>query len=218
MEANKTNVLLSSAYLGPVQYFTKLVSYPQIFIEDCESYLKQSYRNRTIILSANGPLQLTIPVADGPGAKGPVRDLKISYDVNWQQIHWRGIWSAYNNSPFFEYYADELAPFFHEKRWKFLIDFNLEIQATILEAIHARVHLSKTVQYYPEGDIPESTDDFRYAIHPKAQKQKEDPHFNPVAYVQVFHAKWGFVPNLGIVDLLFNEGPGTLAYLKSCLR
>lgn len=218
MDCNKLNVLLSTAYLAPVQYFTKLVSYPNIFIEYCESYLKQSYRNRTIILSANGPLHLTIPVADGPRARGPVRDLRISQDVNWQQIHWRGIWSSYNNSPFFEYYADELAPFFHEKKWQFLIDFNQELQTTILKAMNADVTLLKTTEYFRAGEVPGATDDFRYTIHPKPQKQTGDPHFYQEAYVQVFDDKWGFVPNLSIVDLLFNEGPGTLAHLRSCLR
>jgi len=218
MDKQKTAVLLSSAYLAPVQYFTKMVGYQHIYIEHCESYLKQSYRNRTVILAANGPLQLSVPVADGPRAKGPIRDLKLSYDQPWQQMHWRGISSAYNSSPFFEYYADDLAPFFGGKKWKYLIDFNLEIQNTILKAINLDIELKYTVEYSPQGDAPETTADFRYTIHPKPKKQETDPDFFPMPYTQVFHEKWGFVPNLCILDLLFNEGPETINYLRLCIR
>ena len=218
MNIQKTAVLLSSAYLAPIQYYTKLIGYQYIYIENCESYLKQSYRNRTIILSANGPLQLSLPVVDGPRAKGPIRDLRISYDQPWQQMHWRGISSAYNNSPFFEYYADDLSPFFHEKKWKYLIDFNSEIQNAVLNAINLELDIKATVDYFPQGEVPETIDDFRYSIHPKPQKQDIDQRFFPTAYTQVFHEKWGFVPNLSILDLLFNEGPETFNHLQNCVR
>ena len=109
MGDKSAGVLLSSAYLAPIQYFTKMVSYESVLIDQCESYIKQSFRNRAVILTSNGPVHLSIPVVDGPRAKGLIRDIKLSYDHQWQQIHWRGITSAYNNSPFFEYYADELA-------------------------------------------------------------------------------------------------------------
>ena len=216
MENQKTEVLLSSAYLAPIQYYTKLISYPVVYIEYCESYLKQSYRNRTVIVTANGPLQLSLPVSDGPGAKGPIRDIKLSYDQLWQQMHWRGISSAYNNSPFFEYYADDLAPFFHEKKWKYLFDFNTEIQTAIIKAINLKVTIKYTADYIPWGEVPESTADFRYIIHPK--QQNPDQSFYPTLYTQVFHEKWGFVPNLSIIDLLFNEGPQTINHLRSCIR
>lgn len=218
MEDQKTDVLLSSAYLAPLQYYTKLINYQQVHIEYCESYLKQSYRNRTVILTANGSLHLTLPIVDGPRAKGPIRDLKLSYDQLWQQTHWRGISSAYNNSPFFEYYADDLAPFFHEKKWKYLIDFNFEIQNTVLKAINLNLAMKYTVEYYQQGEVPETTDDFRYTIHPKPQKQDPDRHFFPTPYTQVFHEKWGFVPNLSILDLLFSEGPETINHLRTCIR
>lgn len=218
MNNQKIEVLLSSAYLAPIQYFTKLVSYQQIYIEYCESYLKQSYRNRAVILAANGSLHLTLPIVDGPRAKGPIRDLKLSYDQLWQQIHWRGISSAYNNSPFFEYYADDLAPFFLGKKWKFLIDFNAEIQNAVFKAINLNPNLKNTKEYYPQGKVSETIDDFRYSIHPKQQRHEPDPHFFPIPYTQVFNEKWGFVSNLSILDLLFNEGPQTVNFLRSCVR
>jgi hypothetical protein len=218
MDNQKTEVLLSPAYLAPVQYYTKLISYQDVFLERCESYLKQTYRNRTVILTANGPLQLSLPVVDGPRAKGPIRDLQLSYDSQWRQVHWRGISSAYNNSPFFEYYADDLTPFFHEKKWKYLIDFNFEIQNTVLKAINLDLAIKYTAEYISQGEVPETTDDFRYSIHPKPQKQSVDQGFLPIPYTQVFHERWGFVPNLSILDLLFNEGPGTINHLRSCIR
>lgn len=218
MDNQKTDVLLSCAYLAPIQYYTKLISYRQVYIEYCESYLKQSYRNRMVILTANGPLQLSIPAADGPRAKGPIRDLKLSYDQPWQLMHWRGISSAYNSSPFFEYYADDLAPYFHEKKWKYLFDFNLNIQDAVFKAINLKIALKYTEEYCPQGEVPDTTDDFRYTIHPKPQKREPDQHFDPIPYTQVFNEKWGFVPNLSILDLLFSEGPETIHQLRSFVR
>ncbi len=218
IENRKTAVLLSCAYLAPIQYFTKLVGYSEVQVETCESYLKQTYRNRTIILTANSPIQLSLPVVDGPRAKGPIRDIKLSYDHQWQQIHWRGISSAYNNSPFFEYYADDLAPYYHEKRWKYLFDFNMEIQRILFECLDIKKDLKFTEEYLPVGKVPETIDDLRYQIHPKTVKQSVDPHFIPTPYTQVFQEKFGFVPNLSILDLLFNEGPETVGNLRLCIR
>lgn len=212
----KTQVLLSSAYLAPVQYYSKLIFYNQIFIERFETYHKQSYRNRCIILAANGPLVLSIPVLGGPGAKDPMHSLQLSYDHNWQHLHWNSIVSAYKNSPFFDYYADDLAPFYHAKKWKYLIDFNTEIQNVLLKAINLTPSIEYTYSYLKAQEVPEGVEDYRYSIHPKSQKQLLDERFVAVPYTQVFSDKFPFYPNLSILDLLMNEGPETLSILKAC--
>src|SRR5665647_812046 len=124
MEKSNKSVLLSSTYLGPVQYFTKLIQYDEVWIELSEHFLKQSYRNRCTILTANGPQSLSVPVTEGSNSKKEISDVLISFDHPWQKLHWKALLSAYNNAPFFEYYADSIAPFYHERKWKFLTDFN----------------------------------------------------------------------------------------------
>ena len=104
MEQSNNRVILSSAYLAPVQYFTKLIQYDEVWIELSEHFLKQSYRNRCTILTANGPQNLSIPVAEGSNSKRIIRDVAISYDHSWQKLHWKALLSAYNNAPFFSIY------------------------------------------------------------------------------------------------------------------
>ena len=207
MEQSNNRVILSSAYLAPVQYFTKFIQYDEVWIELSEHFLKQSYRNRCTILTANGPQHLSIPVAEGSNSKRIIREVAISYDHPWQKLHWKALLSAYNNAPFFEYYADAIAPFFNEKKWKFLTDFNQEIQSVIIGELNLKVQLKVTESFWSTTALSPGTDDFRYTIHPKANKQLVDKAFTPKIYMQVFQEKFGFNPNLSIIDLLFNEGP-----------
>ena len=217
MEMSNGKVLLSSAYLGPIQYYSKLLQYRDIGMELNEHYLKQSYRNRCRILTSNGVQSLSIPVAEGSNSKKKTSEVVISYDHPWQKLHWRAILSAYNNAPFFEYYADSLAPFYHEKNWKFLIDFNIEIQRVVLNELNLKCDFQVTETFIPPSGI-QAADDFRYIIDPKSIRQKADTHFSPIVYMQVFQEKFGFTPNLSIVDLLFNEGPMAVDVLRKCLK
>jgi hypothetical protein len=218
MEDGINRVILSSAFLAPVQYFTKLITYDEVWIELREHFLKQSYRNRCIILTANGIQNLSVPVAEGSNSKRMICDVAISYDHPWQKLHWKAIISAYNNAPFFEYYCDCLAPFYHEKRWKFLTDFNLEIQSVVLDELKLTSNIKLTDDFIGLGNFPQGTDDFRYSIHPKSSRQEIDINFKPLAYMQVFQEKFGFTPNLSIIDLLFNEGPMALQVLKDSVQ
>jgi hypothetical protein len=207
MELSKQSVLLSSAYLAPIQYYTKLVAYEEVWIELSEHFLKQSYRNRCAILSANGTQNLTVPVTEGSNSKRIIRDVAISWDHPWQKLHWKALVSAYNNAPFFEYYADSLAPFYHEKKWIFLIDFNLGIQSVVFKELNLKLKINYTKEYCPTEKLPGNMADFRNTIDPKPGRKCIDDCFIPSTYMQVFQEKFGFTENLSILDLLFNEGP-----------
>lgn len=209
-----TGILLSTAYFAPVRYFSKLISYPEIYIEQHENFVKQTYRNRTVILGANGPIPLIVPVEKGRDRKVTIKDLRIAYDEEWQRNHWRTIFSAYNSSPFFEYYADDIETFFRKKP-VFLFDFNQQITETILELIEAEVNIKLTDDF---EQIPENCLNFREQISPKLHLINPDPHFEVQPYTQVFSEKFGFVPDLSILDLLFNEGPSAHALLEECFR
>src|SRR6056297_3506855 len=198
----KTLALLSTAYLGPVQYYTKLINFEQVLIESDENFQKQSYRNRCIILAANGTLPLTIPVTkDRPKVK--TKEIEIDNTLDWQKQHWTSIESAYSSSPFFEFFMDDFQVFY-EKKYQFLLDFNIEIQQFVLSQLGIGSELKLTTSY--TENVPGYISDLRETIHPKKRMQKRDQDFNPHFYYQVFGDKFGFISNLSIIDLLFNEG------------
>lgn len=207
------SVLLSTAYCPPVQYVSKLIRYDQVFIEQFEHFTKQTYRNRCVILAANGPSPLVVPVVKGRGKKTTIRDIQISYDTAWQRNHWRTLFSAYNSSPFFEYYQDDIRPYFERKK-KYLFDLNTELLETLCEliGIENNTQLTSEFEYVPEKKL-----NFRESLSPKKQKAIPDPHFHPREYTQVFHEKFGFTPNLSILDLLFNTGPESVRILKQSI-
>lgn len=203
-------ILLSTAYFAPVRYYSKLAAYADVFIEQYENFIKQTYRNRTVILGANGTVSLIIPVEKGRAQKIKITDLRIAYDEDWQRNHWRTIFSAYSSSPFFEYYADDIEPFFR-KKFEFLFDFNLQITETLVELLELRTNLRLTTDFEL---IPENYLNFREQISPKIHLIAADQHFCAQPYTQVFSEKFGFVPDLSILDLLFNEGPSAYSYLS----
>ncbi len=202
-------VYLSTAYLAPVEYYAKLYQFKTARVERMENYLKQSYRNRCIIAAANGPMSLTVPVEKGEAIKCLTKDIRISDHGNWRHLHWNTLVSAYNMSPFFPYYADDFAPFY-EKHFEFLYDFNEALRQLICRLIDLDVEVEGTSDYLFEVD-----NDYREGIRPR--HPAPDPEFQAVPYYQVFKEKFGFIPNLSIVDLLFNMGPESLIVLKNCI-
>lgn len=203
------SVLLSSSYFGPIQWYQKLHRMPCI-IEQHDHFVKQTYRNRCVIATANGTQTLTVPIERYDGTKCPMRDIRISDHGNWRHLHWNALVSAYGETPFFEFYADDLRPFF-EKQHTFLFDLNLDIMHTMCQLLDVRPQVTLSEQYIVLPSEDDAVVDFREAIRPK--HPLPDADFNPTPYYQVRAQRHGFLPNLSILDLLFNEGPEGIFYL-----
>ncbi len=190
-------VLLSSAYLPPVSFFSAMAGASDVIIEQYDSYCKQTYRNRCLIAGANGIQTLTIPIIRPSSPGQPMKDVRISDHGEWRHQHWNALESAYMNTPYYMYYQDDFRPFY-EKKWEFLLDFNMELTQVILKLAHMSVQLSLTDSYY---NNPDDITDLRILVNTMEQSSNAKP------YWQVFQQKHGFLPNLSAVDLLFNMGP-----------
>lgn len=209
------SIYLSSAYLAPIQYYSKFVSGKEIIIEKNESYIKQSFRSRCMIASANGPIPLSIPVVHSSTEKTLMKDIRIAEHGNWQHMHWNAIISAYNSTPFFEFYQDDFYPFYHKKQ-TFLFDFNEGLQNLILDLLGINLpKITYTSEY--KAEVTDGSD-MRETIHPKKDWRKLDPDFLSLPYYQVFAQKLGFIENLSIIDLLFNMGNESQLILNNSAR
>ena len=209
-----TTALLQTTYFGPIQWYQKLYRYDHCLIEQYDSFQKQTYRNRCVIATANGTQVLTVPVEHTPISHQPsalTHQLRISDHNQWRRVHWNALQSAYSESPFFEYYADDLHPFFCQE-YEFLIDFNEAIRQKICELIDIHPHVEYTTEYTSAiSHQPSAITDYRDIIN--AKHPQPDAEFTPKEYWQVFQHKHGFLPNLSILDLLFNMGPESIFYL-----
>jgi hypothetical protein len=192
-------------YHPPVEYFTRLIAFQDdILLEQQENFPKQTFRNRASIHSPNGRLDLIVPVVKGANVHTAVKDVRISNDFKWQRQHLMSLQTCYRSSAYFEFYEDELMPFY-ENKWDFLFDYNQEILQFILKALKLRISYTFTDEYEP---VYASREDFRESIHPKRSASVK---FKP--YFQVFEERNGFLENLSILDLLFNQGPQSNKYL-----
>lgn len=222
-------VLLSTAYFPPVEYFAAMadeftlskdrVNPSIVYIEACENYQKQSYRNRCVIYSASGPEPLSFPVIHHSGThKIPISEIKVDYSKGWVVQHKRAISSAYGTSAFFEYYKDELF-YILESEPESLFDLNLSIIRFFIEKTGLSVDLRFTETFEdltPTGvNSGKYGKDYREIIHPKRENHILDDLDLKKPYFQVFSQKYGFKPNLSVMDLLFNEGPDSILYLKN---
>jgi len=207
--SDRVSLILSSAYFPPVQYFAEILRAGTIIIENSESYSKQNYRNRCNIYSANGILPLSVPVERGSFHKVDIKYLKIDYSRKWQKNHIRAIKSAYNSSAFYEFYSDEIKALI-ESGHKYLVDLNSTILDSMLSLLEIDTALGFSKIFKKEYGA--GCRDMREEITPK-----KPIDIKAAEYFQVFSPKHGFIPNLSILDLLFNMGPESVSYLRNFL-
>jgi len=200
------DILIHPTYFPNVAHFVAMLKADHIIFEHCDNFQKQTYRNRTYIFDANGKLLLSIPVHHTQKNRQLYRDVKVSNKEHWQSIHWKALLSAYSTSPFFEFYKDELIHLF-EVPISNLMSFNIKTIKTIFECLQLDFNYTFTSTY--EASHKDLVD-CRTLVNCK----KEQPH-DFESYTQVFSYKHGFLQNLSILDLLFNEGPNAVDYLKS---
>lgn len=195
---------LPLSYFGPIEEYSFVAQNNALNYEVHEHFVKQSYRNHCKIYGANGTLKLTVPLVLKSREKTPMKDVRIAQNEQWQAHHWKSIQSAYKNSPFFDYYHEQLLPIFLDE-YHFLMDLDLKTNEIIQSCIGTNCQVIKTNSFnaYLENDI-------RLALHPKKEPIKHTPR-----YIQVFEEKHGFQPNLSVLDLLFNEGPQAILYLQN---
>lgn len=216
-------LVTSSLYLGPVHYYTYLQAVGKAEEDRFEHYVKQTFRNRCCIATPEGAQVLTIPVVRNGTNHTPMRDIRLSDHGNWKHLHWKALRTAYENSPFFEFYAYDLAPLY-EKAFTFLVDFNEALREVVLDllGVRAEVRASETfVEPLGKETVEDASSahrrvDLRLFASPKLSFET-DKAFRPANYFQVFEERTGFLPNLSIIDLLSNMGPESRLVMRASL-
>ena len=205
-------VLLSIAYLPPISWMAVALQSGSILLELHETYPKQTFRNRCNIATSSGILSLTIPVKRVNGNHTKTFEIQIDNSKNWQLLHWRSVITAYNKSPFFLFYRDLFEPIFL-KKYELLVDFNRELLDVVLYALKIK---TIEIRYTSQYEIPPDFQDLRNSFHPKYPHR--DVTCNLPRYMQAFEEFHGFLPDLSIIDLLFNLGPDALPYLTNVIK
>lgn len=199
------NSLILPTYFPSISHFAVIAQSDNITFEMEDNFQKQTNRNRTYIYSPNGIQLLNIPIKHSRETHQKTKDVMIENEFDWQKQHFKSFEAAYRSSPFFEFFEDDIRPFF-EKQHTFLMDLNLEAFDIVLKCLRMKIEFSKTEEYFHE---PINMTDFRHLVNGK----KDVNSFEK--YTQVFDDKHGFINNLSILDLLFNEGKFAVDYLKS---
>lgn len=190
----------SSCYFPPIDFFIALTLHNEVVIDEFEHYSKQTFRNRFQLLSANGVLNLSVPISKD-SAKTPMNKVQINYQENWQKLHWKALESAYNKSPYFEFYKDELALLFTTK-YELLTDLNRATLQWLIKKFKLKANANYSSEFV-ENELIQL--DLRSLSSPK-----KAPIFTGYSYIQVFEDRFDFVPNLSALDLLFSGGPNSL--------
>jgi hypothetical protein len=205
----QSSVLLSTAYLPSIEYTIQCLRFQKVWIEQFETYQKQSFRNRCTIAAANGLLQLSIPIKKVNGNHTLTSEIEIDNSTRWNQIHWRSITSAYTHSPYFIHYSEPFESIFNNPPI-LLTELNTRLLKAVFKILKTEPDLNYTSEYTV---IPEKITDLRQAIHPKHIIPYPGKPSGFAEYIQTFNNKYSFFPNLSIIDLIFNEGPAALDYL-----
>jgi hypothetical protein len=198
--------LVHPSYFPSISHYVAMVQADGVIFEIEDNFQKQTNRNRTYIYSPNGKQLLNIPVKHTKQSHQKTKDIIIENDSEWQKQHFKSLEAAYRSSPFFEFFEDDIRPFY-EKKHTFLLDLNYESQSIVANCMRKKVDYEVTTEYHNQVDF-NTTADFRYLID-----GKKDPTIMK-RYMQVFDNKHGFINNLSILDLLFNEGKFTIDYLN----
>ncbi|AWG21580.1 hypothetical protein FFWV33_08565 [Flavobacterium faecale] len=201
------NTLLLPTYFPSISHFSAMMQADNLVFEVEDNFQKQTNRNRTYIYSPNGLQLLNIPVKHSKDSRQKTKEIIIDGEFDWQKQHFKSLEAAYRGSPFFEYFQDDIAPFF-EKKHKFLIDLNFEVLDLLTKCLRIKLSYTTTTEYFHELDATKNKD-FRFLANGK----KDSSAFEP--YQQVFDDKFGFINNLSVLDLLFNEGKFTIDYVKN---
>ena len=191
------------AYLAPISHLKQIIK-GKIIWDHHQNFNKQTLRNRTFIHSANGLLKLTIPIKHSE-EKFILKEALIENDYKWQQNHWKSIESAYRSSPFFMYYEDSLKEIYN-KEYEKLIDINIDLTKLVYEWLEIKANIFFTDEY---RNTYVKEKDLRFMTESKTRENQ-----NIKEYTQVFSNKNGFINNLSIIDLIFNEGPNSINLLK----
>ncbi len=195
--------LLPVFYLPPVSWFARFIAQEDITLEQYENFPKQTYRNRANIYGANGKLSLIIPIKHTGDRL--MKDIQISYAENWQKLHWKSIKTAYQSSPYFEYYEDKLQSIF-ETREPSLLKFNLRALEVLQRILKTDKGFLLTEEYIKQPQMNDYREKF---------SAKKKPHYGFEEYYQTFSDKMGFIEDLSVLDLICNKGPEALAYLQN---
>ena len=199
------NILIHPTYFPSISHYVAMIQSDSVTLEMEDNFQKQTNRNRMYIYSPNGVQLLNIPVKHSKDKHQKYKDVRIENDFGWQKNHFKSLEAAYRTSPFFEYFEDDFRPLF-EKRHEFLMDLNLEIFELVNESLGINIQTDKTTEFF--HDVP-NFKDFRHLANGKKDTTQLEE------YTQVFEEKHGFLNNLSILDLLFNEGRYAVDYLKN---
>ena len=201
------NLLIHPTYFPSISHYVAMAQSEKIVFEMEDNFQKQTNRNRTYIYSPNGIQLLNIPVKHSKQIHQKTIDVKIETDFDWQKQHFKSLEAAYRSSPVFEFFEDDIRPLF-EKKHTYLMDLNLETLAIVSKCLRMKLEYSTTTEYLHEVDSNVTKD-----LRRLANGKKDHSQFEP--YTQVFEEKQGFLNNLSVLDVLFNEGKYALDYLKN---